>query len=45
MPSISFREFDPQDRYKLLCAVVMARPIALVTRLDRNGACASTDDR
>jgi hypothetical protein len=38
MSSISFRELDPQDRYKLLCGVVVPRPIALVTTLDENGA-------
>src|ERR1700682_2201747 len=37
MSGISFRELDPQDRYKLLCGVVVPRPIALVTTLDENG--------
>jgi flavin reductase (DIM6/NTAB) family NADH-FMN oxidoreductase RutF len=37
MTSISFRELDPHDRYKLLCGVVVPRPIALVTTLDDNG--------
>jgi flavin reductase (DIM6/NTAB) family NADH-FMN oxidoreductase RutF len=38
MPSISFRELAPHDRYKLLGGVVVPRPIALVTTLDENGA-------
>src|ERR1700682_2860804 len=38
MSGISFRELDPKDRYKLLCGVVVPRPIALVTTLDANGA-------
>ena len=33
---ISLRELDPRDRYKLLCGVVVPRPIALVTTLDEN---------
>ena len=37
MSGISFRELDPRDRYKLLCGVVVPRPIALVTTLDENG--------
>src|ERR1700726_4070655 len=37
MSGISFRELDPYDRYKLLCGVVVPRPIALVTTLDENG--------
>src|SRR3981189_3315131 len=37
MPGISFRELDPRDRYKLLCGVVVPRPIALVTTLDESG--------
>src|SRR4029077_8253783 len=37
MSGISFRDLDPQDRYKLLCGVVVPRPIALVTTLDENG--------
>ena len=37
MSGISFRELDPHDRYKLLCGVVVPRPIALVTTLDENG--------
>jgi flavin reductase (DIM6/NTAB) family NADH-FMN oxidoreductase RutF len=35
---IALRELDPRDRYKLLCGVVVPRPIALVTTLDENGA-------
>ena len=31
-------DLSRQDRYKLLCAVVVPRPIALVTTLDVNGA-------
>jgi flavin reductase (DIM6/NTAB) family NADH-FMN oxidoreductase RutF len=38
MSGIAFREIDPRDRYKLLCGVVVPRPIALVTTLDENGA-------
>src|ERR1700736_3658259 len=37
MSGIAFRELDPHDRYKLLCGVVVPRPIALVTTLDENG--------
>src|SRR5258708_9774573 len=37
MSGISFRELDPHHRYKLLCGVVVPRPIALVTTLDENG--------
>ena len=32
MSGISFRELDPHDRYKLLCGVVVPRPIALECR-------------
>lgn len=35
---ISLRELDPRNRYKLLCGVIVPRPIALVTTLDANGA-------
>jgi flavin reductase (DIM6/NTAB) family NADH-FMN oxidoreductase RutF len=35
---IPLRELDPRDRYKLLCGVIVPRPIALVTTLDENGA-------
>jgi flavin reductase (DIM6/NTAB) family NADH-FMN oxidoreductase RutF len=38
MSGISFRELDPHDRYRLLCGVVVPRPIALVTTLDENGS-------
>jgi flavin reductase (DIM6/NTAB) family NADH-FMN oxidoreductase RutF len=38
MSGISFRDLDPHDRYKLLCGIVVPRPIALVTTLDENGA-------
>jgi flavin reductase (DIM6/NTAB) family NADH-FMN oxidoreductase RutF len=31
------RNLSPHDRYKLLCGVVIPRPIALVTTLDANG--------
>lgn len=36
--SISLRDLKPRDRYKLLCAAVVPRPIALVTTLSENGA-------
>src|SRR3977135_2292739 len=38
MCGISFADLSPLDRYKLLCGVVVPRPIALVTTLDENGA-------
>jgi flavin reductase (DIM6/NTAB) family NADH-FMN oxidoreductase RutF len=38
MTSFCFRELNPHDRYKLLCGVVVPRPIALVTTLNENGA-------
>ena len=38
MSGFAFRDLDPHDRYKLLCGVVVPRPIALVTTLDANGA-------
>jgi len=38
MSGLSFAELDPHDRYKLLCGVVVPRPIAFVTTLDENGA-------
>ena len=44
MSGISFRELDPHDRYKLLCGVVVPRPIALVTTLDANGVYAAQRD-
>lgn len=38
MSGIAFSDLDPRDRYKLLCGVVVPRPIAFVTTLDQNGA-------
>src|SRR6201996_3377107 len=38
MSGFALRDLSRQDRYKLLCAVVVPRPIALVTTLDVNGA-------
>ncbi len=38
MSGIPLPDLSPHDRYKLLCAVVTPRPIALVTTLDANGA-------
>ncbi len=38
MSGFLLRELSPHDRYKLLCGVVVPRPIALVTTLDANGA-------
>ncbi len=40
MPMSGFllRDLSPHDRYKLLCGVIVPRPIALVTTLDANGA-------
>jgi flavin reductase (DIM6/NTAB) family NADH-FMN oxidoreductase RutF len=38
MSGFSLRDLSPHDRYKLLCGVVVPRPIALVTTLDANGA-------
>ena len=35
--SVSFDELSPRDRYKLLCGVVIPRPIALVTTSDADG--------
>ena len=35
---IALRDLEPRDRYKLLCGMVVPRPIALVTTLDENGA-------
>jgi flavin reductase (DIM6/NTAB) family NADH-FMN oxidoreductase RutF len=37
MDSISFAEIAPRDRYKLLCATIVPRPIALVTTLGPDG--------
>jgi flavin reductase (DIM6/NTAB) family NADH-FMN oxidoreductase RutF len=38
MSGIPLQDLSPHERYKLLCAVVVPRPIALVTTLDANGA-------
>jgi flavin reductase (DIM6/NTAB) family NADH-FMN oxidoreductase RutF len=38
MSGFLLRDLTRHDRYKLLCAVVIPRPIALVTTLDANGA-------
>lgn len=38
MTGFSLRDLSSHDRYKLLCGVVIPRPIALVTTLDANGA-------
>jgi flavin reductase (DIM6/NTAB) family NADH-FMN oxidoreductase RutF len=38
MSGFPLRDLSPHDRYKLLCGVVVPRPIALVTTLDANGA-------
>ena len=38
MSGFPLRDLSPRDRYKLLCGVVVPRPIALVTTLDANGA-------
>jgi flavin reductase (DIM6/NTAB) family NADH-FMN oxidoreductase RutF len=38
MSGIPLRDLSPHERYKLLCGVVVPRPIALVTTLDANGA-------
>ena len=35
--TVSFPEIAPRERYKLLCATVMPRPIALITTIDRAG--------
>jgi flavin reductase (DIM6/NTAB) family NADH-FMN oxidoreductase RutF len=37
MSGFLLKDLSRQDRYKLLCAVVVPRPIALVTTLDING--------
>ncbi len=37
MNSVSFAELAPHDRYKLLCATIVPRPIALVTTLGPDG--------
>src|ERR1700759_169994 len=38
MSGFLLKDLSRQDRYKLLCAVVVPRPIPLVTTLDVNGA-------
>jgi flavin reductase (DIM6/NTAB) family NADH-FMN oxidoreductase RutF len=38
MSGIPLQNLSPHERYKLLCGVVVPRPIALVTTLDTNGA-------
>src|ERR1700761_3289869 len=38
MSGFALRDLSRHDRYKLLCGVVIPRPIALVTTLDVNGA-------
>src|ERR1700761_1463295 len=38
MSGFLLKDLSRQNRYKLLCAVVVPRPIALVTTLDVNGA-------
>ena len=38
MSGFLLSDLSRHDRYKLLCAVVVPRPIALVTTLDVNGA-------
>jgi flavin reductase (DIM6/NTAB) family NADH-FMN oxidoreductase RutF len=39
MPAVSlaFPDLDPRERYKLLCATIVPRPIALVTSVDSVG--------
>src|ERR1700730_10437218 len=37
MAGISFPDIDPRDRYKLLCGLIVPRPIALVTTCNENG--------
>lgn len=37
MSSIRFADIGPKDRYKLLCATIVPRPIALVTTVDGEG--------
>ncbi|MBM0207195.1 flavin reductase family protein [Micromonospora sp. STR1s_5] len=37
MTTVSFAEIGPQERYKLLCATIVPRPIALVTTVDEAG--------
>ena len=35
--TLAFPDLTPRERYKLLCATVMPRPIALITTVDCNG--------
>jgi len=35
--TVAFPELEPRERYKLLCATVVPRPIALVTSVGRDG--------
>jgi flavin reductase (DIM6/NTAB) family NADH-FMN oxidoreductase RutF len=35
--TVAFPELDPRERYKLLCATIVPRPIALVTSVGRDG--------
>ncbi len=37
MTTVSFAEIGAQERYKLLCATIVPRPIALVTTIDEAG--------
>jgi flavin reductase (DIM6/NTAB) family NADH-FMN oxidoreductase RutF len=37
MTSVSFADLAPRDRYKLLCATIVPRPIALVTTISPDG--------
>jgi flavin reductase (DIM6/NTAB) family NADH-FMN oxidoreductase RutF len=35
--SVAFPQLEPRERYKLLCATIVPRPIALVTSVGRDG--------
>src|SRR5919206_2842090 len=35
--TVAFAEIEPRERYKLLCATIVPRPIALVTSLGPDG--------
>ena len=35
--TVAFPELEPRERYKLLCATIVPRPIALVTSVGRDG--------
>jgi flavin reductase (DIM6/NTAB) family NADH-FMN oxidoreductase RutF len=35
--TVAFPELEPRERYKLLCATIVPRPIALVTSVSRDG--------